>query len=82
MTIREIIVEALKRFGADGVCNPEFSCGCGLDDLSPCESDSILMCEPAKRKIATAEDVAEESEYEVGDEIFVLMEAPAGEGVK
>lgn len=76
MTIKDIIIEALKKMGADGLCNRDVRCGCSKDDL-PCEFDcDIWDCEPARRKIATAEDIDEESDYEIGAEIYVLMEEP------
>ena len=73
MNVREILAAELKRLGADGLGNSEISCGCGIDDFSPCECDSILDCVPARRKIAALEDVDEDSEFEVGDAIFVPL---------
>ncbi len=74
MTIKDIIIAALESMGADGICNRDNQCGCDRYDLL-CEFPSF-DCEPAKRKIATAEDIDEESDYEVGDEIYVPMEEP------
>lgn len=46
MNVKEIIIAHLKSIGADGLCCD--GCGCGLDDLMPCESN-VLECVPAKR---------------------------------
>lgn len=74
MTVKDIIIVALKSIGADGLFNRDVGCGCNLDDL-PCEFEcNICDCEPAHRKIATAEDTDNESDYEIGDEIYVPME--------
>lgn len=36
MTVHEIVIEKLRELGADGLCIPGLECGCGIDDLSPC----------------------------------------------
>jgi len=70
MSVKDIIIEALKKMGADGLCNPGCSCGCGLGDFD-CEEVN-LDCEPARKIIATQEDVDEmDGDFEVGDEIYV-----------
>jgi hypothetical protein len=46
MTIGEMLRGWLVEHGFDGLCNSEFECGCGLDDLFPCES-CFDDCEPA-----------------------------------
>jgi hypothetical protein len=45
-TVKEIVIAALKEMGADGLCEGE--CGCGLDNLMPCETVPI-WCVPAKK---------------------------------
>jgi len=35
MTVTEIVWDYLKSHGYDGLCGDE--CGCGLDDLMPCD---------------------------------------------
>ena len=46
MTVKDIIADYLKKNGFDGLC--DYDCGCGLDDLFPCESEArCLGCEPA-----------------------------------
>jgi hypothetical protein len=50
MTLRDIIIEGLKAHGYDGLQNED--CGCGLDDLMPCDGDwmNTMKCEPAYRR--------------------------------
>jgi hypothetical protein len=45
MTVKGIVVGYLKENGFDGLCGDE--CGCGIDDLAPCECDAIMECKPA-----------------------------------
>jgi len=67
--VRDIIREYLVANGYDGLCSEE--CGCGLDDLMPCEY-GIQHCVPAEKVIATAEHYDPEfSEFGIGDEIYV-----------
>lgn len=47
MNVRQIVIEHLKKIGADGLCADE--CGCGIDDLFPCGNPDIDECKPAKR---------------------------------
>ena len=42
----DITASYLKEHDYDGLVNGELECGCGLDDLAPCESNS-MACEPA-----------------------------------
>ena len=39
--------ETLKAQGYAGLCNPAEQCGCGLNDLRPCNVPSEDVCEPA-----------------------------------
>lgn len=57
MTAKQILIDGLKAMGADGLYNDEGDpfCGCGLDDLAPCEASceggiSLDGCRPAKRE--------------------------------
>jgi hypothetical protein len=38
MTVNGIVKEYLAKNGYDGLCNDD--CGCGLDDLAPCDNMS------------------------------------------
>lgn len=50
VTIKEILIKWLLDNGFDGLANTE-SCGCGIDDLAPCDC-SPMDCEPAKKQEA------------------------------
>jgi len=76
MTVREIVKAQLEEKGYDGLCTRD--CGCGLDDLMPC-NDWCGNCEPA-RKI-TVTQAMRESEEGVDfdpdwDEIYVPLDSP------
>jgi hypothetical protein len=47
MDVRKIISVWLEQNGFDGLGGG--SCGCGLDDLMPCNQGNIGNCKPAKR---------------------------------
>ena len=48
MTVKEIIIEKLKKLGADGLnCNEKDECGCGFNNLAECGED-FSDCIPAK----------------------------------
>lgn len=69
MNVKDIILANLQQVGADGLCNPEESCGCGIDDLQPCDGFQ-KGCRPAQQRVAT-----EPGEYhDVGDRVFFVME--------
>jgi hypothetical protein len=59
-TVKEIVVAVLKEMGADGLCEGE--CGCGLDNLMPCETVPI-WCVPAKLAPVPAEHKDEYDEW-------------------
>lgn len=48
MTVNDMIRAALIGVGADGLCNPYTECGCGKDDLAPCECLNLSECVAAK----------------------------------
>jgi hypothetical protein len=35
MNVKEMLQKSLREMGADGLCNPDIECGCGIDDLAP-----------------------------------------------
>lgn len=45
----EAIAAWLRDIGADGLCNQEIECGCGIDSLVPCDTPDLQHCLPAKR---------------------------------
>jgi len=71
MNVLEIVTEALKKMGADGLCNDEMECACGIGDLfwSAGSCQGVQSdCRPAKR--GTDEEAAEQDL----DEIYYPME--------
>ena len=48
MTVGEIVKQWLEDHGCDGLCDPDFECGCGIDDLNPC-GGLCDDCIPARR---------------------------------
>jgi hypothetical protein len=58
----DILREALREMGADGLANG-FGCGCGLDDLTPCEV-APLWCYPARRTLPPEGEDPGEAWYE------------------
>ncbi len=60
----EIVKDELIKMGADGLCNLQGLCGCGVDDLAPC-SGPINDCVAAQK---TKHKPGDECECElVGD---------------
>ncbi len=47
INIKEIVSAWLLQNDCDGLCNPEIECGCGLDNLMPCEFPDEKHCVPA-----------------------------------
>jgi hypothetical protein len=68
MTVEEILKSAIAAAGGDGLCNSDLECGCGVDDLAPCDAMGI-DCVIAKGRVLGEEE--EEKWYGPGD---VLME--------
>jgi len=52
ITLADMIRNELERLGADGLCNNDIGCGCGIDDLAPCDGPQ-LNCQPAHAAILT-----------------------------
>jgi hypothetical protein len=46
MNVKQITIAYLKENGFDGLHSEE--CGCGVDDLMPCDGEGIEHCKPAK----------------------------------
>ena len=60
-TVDDIIRTVLVEMGADGLCNPDGECGCGIEDLAPCDCINLAVCVPAKWTIPK-----EDEEYRAG----------------
>ena len=67
MNVNEIIKKYLRENGYDGLCNEK--CGCGIDNLMPCDTFACQSCVPASKHIATEED-AEKYDCGIGDTIY------------
>jgi Fe2+ or Zn2+ uptake regulation protein len=65
-TVREIVRQYLQDHGYHGLCNPALECGCGIDDLMPCDSNPF-GCQPARHAV---------NEY--GEAEYVLDDRPIG----
>ena len=52
--VKTIIIDRLKEMGADGLCDPHEPCGCGIDDLFPCDNINA-GCLPAKKHTCNVE---------------------------
>ena len=53
MNVRQIVITHLKAEGFDGLAGED--CGCGLDDLMPCENYRLRDCKPATRIVCKDE---------------------------
>lgn len=62
--VKDILIKWLKDNGYDGLCN-SFDCGCGLDDIVPCNSN-CMDCVPAYVR----HNYKSEETGEVGDYYF------------
>jgi hypothetical protein len=68
MTARELLRKALKEIGADGLVSERDICGCGLDNLAPCDYLNP-DCQAAKLGPAPEGD-----EFRLVDKWFYPME--------
>lgn len=69
-TVKEIVADYLREIGADGLCHPATECGCGVDDLQPCNYGNF-ECVPAK-KVPVPDEYADDV-----DEWYVPMKEAA-----
>ena len=56
MTAREILRDALKAQGYDGLYNEDVPCGCLADELALCEELGSGSCKPGYREDVKADD--------------------------
>ena len=68
MTVKEIVEKYLRENGYDGLAGED--CGCGLDDLAPCES-CTFECVPAYRVMCNGKPEVDE-DGETDHECFGL----------
>jgi hypothetical protein len=66
MNALNLLKKALIEMGADGLCCPGEECGCGLDDLAPCDCLNLRECEAAKWIPAMKCDPEELEKYPAG----------------
>jgi hypothetical protein len=76
MTIKEILEAWLKENGYDGLCYPDYDCGCRLEDLMPCCEPSGY-CEAGHKRKPPAD-----SEYSDADWLIYSGKAEQEEGEK
>jgi hypothetical protein len=79
-TVRDIIIDYLKSNGCDGLCYPNFYCGCGIEDIlnDECPYDDPWHCVPAKKVVVT-EKMINNNKYlqEAGIEAGAVLYIPA-----
>lgn len=46
--VDSILKAGLAALGADGLCNPDSECGCGIEELAPCGCINAEECMAAK----------------------------------
>jgi len=78
MNVEQIIIEYLKSNGFEGFCDPESECGCGLNDLFPCNQIDE-DCQPAYRCDRTK---ACEGCSKQPDEIFYCLKPTGANSLK
>ena len=74
VSVKDIVEAFLANEGYDGLCNPDVSCGCGLEDLVPCGEISMDCRAAYRRKLPCGEDCpnCEESTFEPGAICFCI----------
>jgi hypothetical protein len=81
-TVRDIIIDYLKSNECDGLCHPDFHCGCGIEDIlnDDCCYDYFYLwyCIPAKKTVVTEEMIENdeslrEEGIEAGEVIYVSV---------
>lgn len=65
-TVNEIVIAYLKDNGYVGLSDG-FKCGCGIDDLFPCNFGH--SCQPAMSRVATE---ADSEDFDIGDTIYYV----------
>ena len=73
LDVEHIIIKYLSEVNANGLCHSDWECGCGIDNLFPCENPSG-DCVPAVQRICDDK----ESEW-YGEMIYVPLDGEEGE---
>ena len=66
MNVHVLLQNALFEMGADGLCNPGETCGCGIDDLAPCDCINLDECQAAKWTRPAKDDADYDEEFPEG----------------
>ena len=70
MTVKDIVTEYLKAHGYDGLAAED--CGCGLDDLMPCEwGGGMPDCKPAHKEPCNCHNREQCPIYQKGQHCYV-----------
>ena len=51
LTSGQLLAEALRLRGYDGLVNVDLECGCYLHDLEPCGSVNLAFCLPGYKQV-------------------------------
>ena len=62
MTVIEIIKKHLIDNEFDGLVTDDYECGCGVDDLRPCDGD-FAKCSPAYKDPVTGRFVSSKDQF-------------------
>lgn len=66
-----MVLDWLREHGADGLCEPETECGCGLDDFAPCGDGPYPHCKAAiSRTLVEGEFIGDGGP---GDKAYFVM---------
>lgn len=65
-SMRLLLDKILGDIGADGLCNPGSGCGCGAEDLAPCDCLNLYCCIPARWVKPKSDDSDYWAEYPDG----------------
>ncbi len=65
MTVKEIVIEYLKKHGFDGLVTDE-GCGCDIADIAPCGGDlfNIIKCEPGYKILCEGGEMCDPGDCE------------------
>ena len=77
-TLKDIVKDYLIANKHDGLCCD--GCGCGIDDLMPCD-DPRSWCCPAHKEIVTDDNWDDwRGDYDIGDAVYVQDNKKGSEG--